>query len=752
MVSKSNPRSTKKKASKKASQQRQHPWFKWLLAGFSLAFLVYLLYLNKLIDDRFDGDTWEIPSRVYARPLELYPGAKLDAESLVYELGLSTYQSVTGKPEVGQYRKVNGYIELRSRQFEFSDQFEPSHHVRVEFDSGRISRIVDLSNAANLTLLRLPPVIIGSYHPRNGEDRSLLNDDEIPPELIDILIAVEDRKFFQHFGINPVSIGRALLANIKAGKTVQGGSTLTQQLAKNLFLTPERSLIRKINEAFMALLLETRFSKDAILTAYLNEVFLLQQNKISVHGFALASRMLFKQSLNHLSTDKLALLVGMVKGPSRYNPIKHPEITLKRRNLVLRIMRDHSLIDESNYQVLIKTPLNTVNHLPAVNPFPAYLDLVKRQLKRNYSADELSARGLRIFTPFDPLAQRQLEQGLKAGLKRFNDDKLQTAVIISDYLNGDIRALVGGRDVDFPGFNRAVMAQRQIGSLIKPLLLYSLLEGNTRSLATLVEDKPVRIRQSNGEIWEPRNYDRKLHGRMSLYQAFVNSYNLPFVNLGVNGGLEALTDNLEKIRLLKHNIVYPSLLLGTTAMSAFEVSQMFQVIANNGYFTPLITIRLVTDAENHELKRNPVDSLKLFDQSTMLQVQRALVGVAEEGTARYLRQRFESKTLAGKTGTTNDTRDSWFAGFTERLLTVVWLGKDDNSPVNLTGSSGALRVWADIMSRKDFAAFKLTRDDELEWRHIHRREGGLTRDACADSVLLPFRKDQIPTRRSNCES
>ena len=751
MASKAKSRSTRKKTSKNAKPQRRQ-WFRWLLLIFSLGFGAYLFYLNHLIDKRFDGDTWEIPSRVYARPLEIFPGAGLGAESLVYELDLSTYQSVNGKPEAGQYRAGKGNIELYSRQFEFSDQFEPAHHVRIEFEANRVSRIIDLSNTASLNLLRLPPVIIGSYHPRNGEDRSLLGDNEVPPELIDILIAVEDRKFYQHFGINPISIGRALLANLKAGKTVQGGSTLTQQLAKNLFLTPERSLIRKINEAFMALLLELRFSKKSILTAYLNEVFLLQQNKISVHGFALGSRMLFKQSLDHLSTDKLALLVGMVKGPSRYNPIKHPSAALERRNLVLHIMRDHSLIDAASYQVLIKKPLDTVKRLPAVNPFPAYLDLVKRQLKRNYSADELSAKGLRVFTPFDPLVQRQLEQGLKTGLKRFNDNELQSSVIISDYLNGDIRALVGDREVDFPGFNRAVMAQRPIGSLIKPLLLYSLLEEGKRSLATVVEDKPVRIQQSDGKIWEPRNYDRKLHGKMSLYQAFVNSYNLPFVNLGVNGGLEALADNLEKIRLLKHNTIYPSLLLGTTAMSAFEVAQMYQVIANNGYFTPLTTIRLVTDAQNHELNRNPVDSLKLFDQTTMLQVQRALIGVAEEGTARYLGERFSTKTLAGKTGTTNDARDSWFAGFTHRLLTVVWLGKDDNSPVNLTGSSGALRVWADIMARKEFAAFKLTRDDSLVWRQIHRIKGGLTRDACADSVLLPFRENQLPKKRTNCES
>ncbi|MCP4186256.1 MAG: penicillin-binding protein 1B [Gammaproteobacteria bacterium] len=724
-----------------------------MAAVFVVGLVAYLFYLNHLIGARFDGGTWQIPSRVYARPLELYPGIAIDLKALVYELGLSTYQAVDTEPAVGQYRLLGDALEIHSRAFEFSDQAEPAHRVHIKFEDNRVSRITNLRNAGKLDLLRLPPVIIGSYHPGNGEDRSLLKIEDVPSQLVDILIAVEDRKFYQHFGVNPVSIGRALLANIKAGKTVQGGSTLTQQLAKNLFLTPERSLIRKINEAFMAVLLEVRFSKESILTAYLNEVFLLQQNKISINGFALASKMLFKQSLDQLSNDKLALLVGMVKGPTRYNPIKHPEAARERRNLVLRIMRNHKLIDENEYQQTIERPLGTVKRLPGVNPFPAYLDLVKRQLKRSYSASELSAKGLRIFTPFDPLLQRNLEQGLKAGLNRFGDTDLQSAVVISDYFNGDIRALTGDREVDFPGFNRAIMAQRPIGSLIKPLLLYSLLENNKYSLASQVDDKSIRIKQSDGKIWEPRNYDRKQHGRMSMYQAFVNSYNLPFVHLGVQGGgLEALSGNLEKIGLLKHNVIYPSLLLGTTAMSAFEVAQMYQVIASNGYFSPLTTIRRVTDVDNHELNRIPIDSVKLFDESVMLQVQRALVGVAEEGTARYLKKRFSNQTIAGKTGTTNDARDSWFAGFSERLLTVVWLGKDDNSPVHLTGSSGALRVWADIMARNGFNAFKLTHDDSLEWGYINRFDGGLSRDTCADSVLLPFTQQQMPRKRANCES
>jgi len=742
------------KPKRKSNKRKKGTGFRKFIAGLSifalLALTAYLYYLNHLINLRFDGNTWAMPSRVYARPLELYPGLKLNVESLQYELGLSTYQRVNLNPQPGQYRILDAAIELHTEEFLFSDQTEPAHQVRVFFSGNEIIRIIDLANTQKLDLLRLPPVVIGSYFPQNGEDRVLLSGREIPQTLIKILLAVEDKKFYTHFGINPKSIARALIANLKAGKTVQGGSTLTQQLAKNLFLTPEKSILRKINEAFLALLLELRFNKETILTAYINEVFLLQQKKIAIHGFALGSQALFKQSIEHLSTEKLALLVGMVKGPSRYNPITHPVAALERRNLVLRVSRDHRIIDEAEYQRLIKSPLATVNRLPGVNRFPGYLDLVKRQLNSSYSASELAAKGMRIFTPFDPLLQRKLEQGLKSGLARFNQPDLQAAVVIADYLNGDIQALVADRQVDYPGFNRAVLAQRPIGSLIKPLLLYSLLEDG-KTLASLVNDKPIRIRQSDNKIWQPQNFDRKIHGQMSLYQAFIRSYNLPFVQLGVNGGLESLANNLKQINLLKRDVIYPSLLLGTSEMSAFEVTQMFQAIANRGYFSPLTTIRQVSDQYNRTLNRIPLASYKLFDESSMLQVQRAMIGVSEEGTARYLAQRFKGQTLAGKTGTTNDARDSWFAGFTKRELTVVWLGKDDNSPINLTGSSGALRVWADIMQKQGFSAFKLDRDDSLEWHYINRFNGGLTNRECTNSVLLPFPQHLVPGERSRCE-
>jgi penicillin-binding protein 1B len=715
-----------------------------------MAFSAYLFFLNHLIDQRFDDDIWALPSRIYARPLELYKGMSLNRESLKYELELSTYQRVNHRPKPGQYRLLNESVELYAQDFVYSNFVESGRLVGIRFGGDKVTKITDLVSEKPLKLYRLPPAIIGSYHPKNGEDRLLVDRDHIPKELQEILITIEDKQFFNHLGINPISIIRALIANVRAGKTAQGGSTITQQLAKNLFLSSERSLLRKINEAFLALILEFRFNKQTILSAYINEVFLLQQKKIAIHGFGLASQRLFKKPIDQLSTDQLALLVGMVKGPSSYNPILHPKAALARRNLVLKIIHKEQLIDQKEYDHFIQQPLGTVKRLPGINPFPAYVDLVKRQLKSNYSSSELSARGLRIFTPFDPIIQRSLHRGLKNGLLRFGQPNLQSAVVIADYLNGDIQALTGDSQVDYPGFNRAVMAQRPIGSLIKPLLLYGLLEGG-RSLATPANDKAINIKQSDGNIWTPKNYDRKFHGRMSLYEAFVNSYNLPFVNFGVQGGLEALVKNLERIDLLKHEIIYPSILLGTSAMSALEVAQMYQVIANNGYFSPLTTIRQVSDKDNKVLNRIPIKSQKIFNPAQMIQVQRAMLGVVEEGTAKYINGRFKGMSLAGKTGTTNDTRDSWFSGFSNRLLGVVWLGNDDNRPTQLTGSSGALRVWADIMGQQKLKPFKISRNTTLEWHYINRKNGLLTQQHCVNSVLLPFVKSQVPSRRSVCE-
>ena len=748
---KSTRKATPKKASAMPGSSSLKKWLGIVSVILLVGFIAHLIYLNHLIEKRFDGETWARPSRVYSRPLELYVGLKIEPEQLKKELKLADYQQVATLESSGQFSSSRTAIEIFSHEFHFADHHQAEAKVRIDFAGTEITSISNLPEKIQLEFIQLTPVLIGSYIPGNLEDRLVIDIEDIPQDLIDILLAVEDHRFFNHFGISPISILRALWANILAGRTVQGGSTLTQQLAKNLFLSPERSLLRKINEALMSIMLEVRFEKEAILTAYINEVFLLQQNNVAIHGFALTSKMLFKQPLKHLSKDKLALLVGMVKGPSVYNPIQHPDNALKRRNNVLDVMHKEGLIDNIEVKRLKKSPLGANKRLPPVNEFPAYLDLVKKQLSINYSSSDLTAKGLHVFTAFDPIKQQQLEQGLKNGLKRFDNKKVQSAVIVADYLNGDLLALVGDRETDYPGFNRAILAQRPIGSLIKPMLLYGLLQSG-KTLASPVEDRAMRIRLSNDEIWAPQNYDKKLHGEMTLFDAFVHSYNLPFVQLGLeNKSLEILTENLQKIHLLKQSRIYPSILLGATLMTPFEVAQMYQVIANSGYFSPLTTIRQVMDKDQNILTRVPLDSEAVFQRAQMIQVQRALIGVAEQGTARYLATRFPDKTVAGKTGTTNDLRDSWFAGFSNRYLTVVWLGDDDNKTINLTGSSGALRVWADVMNELSFDALKLGIEPSLEWSYINAQTGGKTKKNCTNSVLLPFVKGTQPDFSSHCE-
>jgi penicillin-binding protein 1B len=712
--------------------------------------LGYLWYLNQLIERRFDQGAWAKPSRVYARPLELYTGLALTAQQLERELRLADYRKVATLDAPGQFKRDGERIDLFSRAFRFPDEQQPAMRIAIQFGRTEIGSITDLDTRHPVEAFRLTPALIGSFLPGNGEDRLVVDDNEVPERLKQILLAVEDRQFEQHFGINPASIIRALWQNLQAGKIVQGGSTLTQQLAKNLFLTPRKSLLRKFNEALLALLLEARYDKPALLAAYVNEVFLLQHNNSSVHGFALASRFLFKKSLDELGIDEMALLVGMVRGPSIYNPLKHPERARERRNQILQILLETGQINPAQRKWLAHEPLGVVDRLPAVNPYPAYLDLVKKQLPSAYSAADLERKGLNIFTAFNPSRQHQLELGLANGLKRFADSSVQPAAIVADYLSGDVVAMVSDRQPTFPGFNRAISAQRPIGSLIKPLLLYGLVESG-QTLASLVDDRPIRIRQSDGAVWSPRNFDRKLHGRTTLYNAFINSYNLPFVRLGVDqGGLEPLVANLQRIHLLKQSTVYPSLLLGSTAMTAFEVAQMYQVIANAGYFAALTTIREVVDTRGEVLTRIPLESRELFKRNSMLQVIRGLIGVTTDGTARYLQQRFAGTTYAGKTGTTNDLRDSWFAGFGNRHLSVVWLGKDDNQPVGLTGSAGALRVWADIMAQIGEASLQLAPAPALEWHYIDRLDGGLSKQGCENSVLLPFARGSAPTERAAC--
>lgn len=741
----------KKKAKTKASKSNKKPLKNLFLKGvlfLILVFIVYVAYINYQVIQHIDNGQFSIPSRVYARPLHLRAGLKLSQSELVEELNLLSYRnhSLQGG---GSYRQIDDKVQIYRRHFNHPNAPQNAGVFSVEFKQGYISDIYD-DRAYVIDSLLLDPVLISSFYGKKDEDRLLLSYDEIPDAFKKTLIAVEDRQFYDHFGLNPAAILRALWVNIKAGKTLQGGSTITQQLVKNLFLSSKRSIFRKINEALYAVLIERYMDKNEILTTYINQVFSTQKKGIAIHGFALASQTLFSKPLNQLGLEQQALLIAMIKGPSFYHPVRNPKRAFKRRNLVIDIMFKQHIIDLKYAKLLKQKPLGLRSNKINFKRFQAFVDLVKKQLPSHYDKAMLKSSGLRIFTTLDPLVQRHAARAVKKNTVLKQNKQLQTANVIVHYATGNILSVIASRDPSYPGFNRAILAQRPIGSLIKPLLLYTLLEQG-ESLATKVKDLPITLKQSDGKLWSPNNYDSKLHGEVSLYQALVYSYNLPFVRIGLKKSLNPLVALLEKFKLQKNDVIYPSLLLGSIDLTPLEVAQIYQTLANDGLYSPLTSIRYVTDKNNVLLTKNPIETIQLLNKVSTAQVQSAMRGVVDKGTAKHLKSVFPNTTLAGKTATTDGYKDSWFVGYSERLVGVVWMGHDKNKTTHLTGSSGALRLWADIFKRLTIKPLKPAQSEAVEWVSTDSSGLFLMDSRCAGSQLLPFRKGEHPIEEKQCD-
>mgnify|MGYP002713051252 CR=1 FL=1 len=764
----SRRRISRKKTARRPTGKKPSARFGWLrnryvqtvLLILLLVIGMYLIYLDVRVVSRFEGKLWSLPSHVFARPLELYQQRMISADQFEHELKLLNYQRVTQIPaRAGQYRRWQGnHFELISREFNFADGTQPSLALRVDFAADRVSGVYDLYGHEPRPIARLEPVRIGGIYPNQAEDRELLKLDEVPDYLVLALLAVEDRRFYEHWGIDPRSIARALLANISAGGTVQGGSTLTQQLVKNMFLTSERSLWRKANEAVMALMLEAHFDKTKILEAYINEIYLGQDGAQAIHGFALASRYYFDKPLDRLSKDQLALLVGLVKGASWYDPRRHPDRALQRRNQVLEQMHDQQVIDQQQLELFNKRPLGVVPRSTyAANLYPAFIDLVKRQLKQDYREEDLQSEGLRIFTTLDPIAQRAAERSVKRIIPHLEKgypkaEQLQTAVILAAPESGEIQALVADREPRFPGFNRASDAVRQVGSLIKPAIYLAALSHPQRySLASLLDDSPLRLQERNGTIWQPQNYDRKFLGDIPLYQALIQSRNVPTVRLGLDVGLADIVATLKKLGIKRDVPPYPSMTLGAFDLTPFEVAEMYQTLAARGFNSPLRAIRDVLNNQGESLSRYPLQVEQTLNEDAVYLLNYALNQVTRNGTARALASSLPA-TVAGKTGTTDDLRDSWFAGFSEDRLGVVWLGRDDNQSTGLTGASGALQIWRDVMQQLPLQDLDLQPPPGIDLQWIDPQSGGLSKKGCLGAVELPFISGSEPTTRAECES
>jgi penicillin-binding protein 1B len=746
--------SAKHKSEKDKKRSRRIPIFliiRILIVVISFS-AIWFLWLDHRIKSEFEGKRWSLPARVYASAFEVYVGQQLSLPALEKKLRSLGYQQHSAKIGLGQYRRSPNTIELIKRSFVFWDGENASQHIKVSFAENKVIDILAVSESKSLGVFRLDPQLIGKIYPQHNQDRVVLPYSDVPPGLIDALVAVEDKHFFSHSGLDFRGIARALYVNVLKGRISQGGSTLTQQLIKNFFLSHERTYWRKFNEMVMALLLERRYSKADILSAYVNEVYLGQHGVRAIHGFGTASEYYFAKPLNELNFEHLALLVGLVKGASYYNPYKHPQRALKRRNLVLQLMQNQNYPQTSQLKIAQSKPLG-LSKRPNWSraKYPAFLDLVKRQLLSEYKLNDLRNEGLRIFTTINPDIQDQIEQSVESDVtqlekqKKLKTGSLETSVVIMNIASGEILALIGGRERDRVSFNRAIDAKRPIGSLIKPVIFYTALNRPSEyNILSQIDDATISIKQDDGSFWEPRNYDRNTHENVTLMDALSFSYNQATVRLGLELGLKQVIEVLQQTGFEDSIKPYPSLFLGAIEMNALQVTQLYQVFANGGFQIPYKSIREVLDRKGSSLQRHPLQMNQVLESAPTFLSNFLMTQVVRLGTAKGLLQLMpESLPIAGKTGTTNDLRDSWFAGFGDELVGVVWLGHDNNASTHLTGASGAMRVWANIMKSINSKPLDLIAPEDVNWLSI---EHGY----CNTLKAVPYIKGYKPTQL-NCE-
>ena len=720
------------------------------VVALSVSAMRSLEKLDTRIQTVFDGPKWSIPARVYARPLELYQGLVMSQNEVIDELTRLGYRSqIIDGP--GQYNAGNDRLSIQTRGFEFADGSDPGLNVVVRWNGREISELID-TKGNDIALVRLEPMLIGRISPAQSEDRLLVKLEQLPEGLTDALLAVEDPRFYDHFGLSIRGILRAVWVNLKERRFAQGGSTITQQLVKNLFLTRDRTLKRKLTEWPMAVVLERRYQKDEILQAFVNEVFFAQDRSRAIHGFGLASYYFFDKPVQELQTHEYALLVGLLKGPSYYNPLKHPERALKRRNLVLRIMHDAGHLDTlKQWQARSLGLSQRIDKLQQ----PAYLDLVRLQLIRDYSTEDLHKNGLSIFTNFDPRVQSALETSVNGALIQIaaeqnltqaQVDQLEVAAIVSSSDTGEVAAIIGGREARFAGFNRALDAKRPIGSLMKPIIYLTALEQPDRySLLTKLQDTPLFLEQPDGTIWAPNNFSGIAHGDVSLLQALTRSYNMTAVNTGLDLEVGSVIDTLKKLNYSEPAEPLPSLLLGAVDMNVVDIASIYQSFASGGFETPLRAIREIQARDGELLNRYPLSGGQNIDAASMHLLSYALQNIMREGTGRRAyRYMPQSMSLAGKSGTSNDQRDSWFAGFGGDYSAVVWMGHDDNSPTLLTGSRGALEVWARAMAKINQRGLRFDEPESIEYFPVNLQSGNQIERSCRNASYLPFVAEYPP--------
>jgi len=749
-----------KKQKTEKSVSANKTWLRWLFftglkLAFSLSFAlaIFVIYLDAKVQKTFEGQRWQVPAQVYGQIESFHVGDTIDVKHITKSLRTNGYSKVTSVNVPGQFAQSAHRLIIYRRAFVFpnvdlsasEDTSAKAVRLTIDFRDNKVSKLFVEDGAVKQ--VKLEPILLARLVPDNKEDRVLVALEHMPTLLLDTLLLIEDRDFYHHQGVSPLGILRALYNNIIAGRTVQGGSTLTQQLVKNMFLTRERTLIRKVKEAIMALIIEVRYSKDQLLEAYINEVYLGQHYANGIYGFGLAAKFYFGKPLAELSSGQMALLVAQVKGPSYYDPWRQPDRAKKRRDLILRLMFEQNLLSVKEFeQTLISSLSIRKNRRFKTEQYPAFLQLVKRELNQHLSTYQQKT-GIRVFTGFSHLSQQLLEESVASQLaqleQKHHQKDLQAAMIVTDIASAEIRALVGDRQSAHAGFNRALDAKRPVGSLIKPAIYMAALERFEQfNFASLLADEPITLSSDagdngQGKKWQPKNYDGKYRHQVPLIDGLVNSLNIPTVNLGMSLGLENVANAIHLLGFEEDIVTRPSILLGAINMSPLQINQMYLAFAKQGELEQVHAINKIVSSYGETLWQFEPVTTKIISTNASYLMDYALMQVAKTGTAKSLTWRLKNGKVAGKTGTSNDLRDSWFVGFDEKNLVTTWLGKDNNKPTGLTGSSGALLLFTEFIKKQGVVNKTNKQPNTIAMTVFEVKTGNAVTSNCANTETYP---------------
>ena len=731
-----------------------------------VATLLLGLYVYKQSVGRFEIRRLSLPTRIYADYTPLKAGVPLSSDDLLEKLDRLGYREVPALAQPGDYQSKGGLLGIWTREFAHPSGKHPAQPVRIAFHNGAIQSVENVEEKREVDNAALEPELLTSVLSDQLENRRPVTLKQIPQQLQDAVVVTEDIRFWHHPGVDPLGLMRALMRNIRAHGVAEGGSTLTQQLVKNYYLTPERTLKRKLVEAFMAIVLDARYSKQEILEAYLNDIYLGRNRSISIIGVGEASQFYFGKPVSDINAAEAALLAGMIRSPNNYSPFVRPDLAQQRRSTVLGLMVKNKKIDQATYDRAMATPLPKKpfrQQKTGLGSIPFYVDRVLQEMARDYGIKDVKGRGLQIYTAIDLNAQdaaaktldsslRSLEKG-SSTLRRAKNP-LEGVLIHVDVPAGEIRALVGGRNYDVSQFNRALNARRQIGSLVKPFVYATAFEPSLSQQnvtpATLVADTPFVLKRRFSEDWAPKNYEDHYHGTVTVQEALEESMNCASVRIGLASGIPGVIKTAHTLGVVSDIPDNPAMLLGSVGIPPIEMADAYSTIARVGSRLPLRTIRFVTDDRGKVVSAgDAVDAVQVYPARDLYVLINVMKGVVDHGTAAGARSLGFKRIAAGKTGTTNDKRDAWFIGFTPSTLVLTWIGFDDNSPIGLSGGEGAVPLWTRYMNgatsgqqNNDFGP-----PDNISFTEFDETSGGLATPTCPKNVIVKgaFKAGTEPT-------